>query len=420
MSDIVVRAEGLSKRYRIGTVHPAYRTLRDSLSSALSAPFRRHASTAAGEVGAHAKPKTIWALRDVSFELRRGEVLGIIGSNGAGKTTLLKVLSRITKPTAGWAEIEGRVGSLLEVGTGFHPELTGRENIFLNGAVLGMVKAETVRKFDEIVAFAEVGDFLDTPVKHYSSGMYVRLAFAVAAHLNPDILIVDEVLAVGDVAFQSKCLGKMGNVAREGRTVLFVSHSMPAVRRLCQQALLIENGRLNLQGATDTVIEKYLSHAHKGEDSSFDLPAAPPTAPGSPSTLRLLTSDRQQRARFRIGEPWRIALDFQIRRFTEHIIAAVGVLTSDSVPIVSYWSEPADLAPGTYTVEFDCDLPLAKAELRFAVGLSSFERVFYFRDQVGRASIEDVAVNGQPFRSSGSGLFVSNSRPKIRLRGNLE
>ncbi|MDZ7339516.1 MAG: ABC transporter ATP-binding protein, partial [candidate division KSB1 bacterium] len=215
---------------------------------------------------------TIWALKDVSFEVKRGEVAGIIGRNGAGKSTLLKILSRITEPTSGRAEIHGRVGSLLEVGTGFHPELTGRENIYLNGAILGMRKHEIDRKFDEIVAFAEIERFLDTPVKRYSSGMYVRLAFAVAAHLEPEILLVDEVLAVGDAAFQKKCLGKMGDVAREGRTVLFVSHNMAAVANLCQHALLIEKGEVIQRGNTQDVVQAYIANLEPaGKQSLHEL-----------------------------------------------------------------------------------------------------------------------------------------------------
>jgi lipopolysaccharide transport system ATP-binding protein len=237
MSDVIIRAEGLGKRYRLGA-REGYRTLRDALTESLRAPFRRGASKPAS-----AQP-TFWALKDVGFEVRHGEVIGIIGRNGAGKSTLLKVLSRITEPTEGKALIHGRIASLLEVGTGFHPELTGRENIFLNGAILGMKKAEIRRKFDEIVAFAEIEKFIDTAVKHYSSGMYVRLAFAVAAHLEPEILVLDEVLSVGDTAFQQKCLGKMGDVARQGRTVLFVTHNMLPVKSLCNRVLLLGNGRV--------------------------------------------------------------------------------------------------------------------------------------------------------------------------------
>ncbi len=222
MSSIAISVEGLGKCYEIGAVRASYQTLRESLVDVFGGPFRRLGAAVRRQPSANTT--TLWALRDVSFEVRRGEVVGIIGRNGAGKSTLLKVLSRITEPSAGRARIRGRVGTLLEVGTGFHPELTGRENTYLNGAILGMRRAEIDRKFDEIVAFSEVEQFIDTPVKHYSSGMYLRLAFAVAAHLEPEILIVDEVLAVGDAAFQKKCLGKMSDVAKEGRTILFVSH----------------------------------------------------------------------------------------------------------------------------------------------------------------------------------------------------
>jgi len=247
---VAIRVEKLSKSYRIGEVRPRYKTIRDSLSSLATAPFRRFGRRRSEET-------LMWALRDVSFDVRQGEVIGVIGRNGAGKSTLLKILSRITQPTRGFAEIRGRIGSLLEVGTGFHPELTGRENVFLNGAILGMRRFEIQAKFDEIVAFAEVAKFIDTPVKHYSSGMYLRLAFAVAAHLEPDILLVDEVLAVGDVLFQKKCLGKMEDVARAGRTVLFVSHNMGAVRSLCTKGLFLENGAVLQSGDVGKCIETY-------------------------------------------------------------------------------------------------------------------------------------------------------------------
>ncbi len=254
---IAVRARGLSKRYALGPRVP-YRTLRDALASAVRGPFRREAGKDGTGIGRD--ERFVWALRDVSFDIRHGEVVGVIGRNGAGKSTLLKILSRITEPTEGYAEIRGRIGSLLEVGTGFHPELSGRENIYLNGAILGMAKGEIDRKFDEIVAFAEVERFLDTPVKHYSSGMYLRLAFSVAAHLEPDILLVDEVLAVGDAAFRKKCLGKMGDVARQGRTVLFVSHDMAAIEGLCRNAFLLEEGRIVRTGPAGEVVQGYLAN----------------------------------------------------------------------------------------------------------------------------------------------------------------
>lgn len=251
VTDLAIIAKGISKRYLIGE-REKYFALRDVLTRALMKPIRvfRNGRQAAVK-------RFIWALKDVSLEVKRGQILGIVGRNGAGKSTLLKILSRITKPTQGYAEIRGRVGSLLEVGTGFHYELTGRENIFLNGVILGMKKAEIRRKFDEIVAFSEVEQFIDTPVKYYSTGMYLRLAFAVAAHLEPEILLMDEVLAVGDIAFQKKCLGKMGDVASEGRTVLFVSHQMGQIRRLCQKCIWIEAGRICKEGPTAEVLAAY-------------------------------------------------------------------------------------------------------------------------------------------------------------------
>ncbi|HEX3036793.1 MAG TPA: ABC transporter ATP-binding protein [Thermodesulfobacteriota bacterium] len=259
MGDIAIRVEGLSKQYHIGAKQERYKTLRDTLADAFVSPFRRARKLLSGQAtGASELHEIIWALKDVSFEVKRGEVVGIIGRNGAGKSTLLKVLSRITEPTAGYADIYGRVGSLLEVGTGFHQELTGRENIYLNGAILGMKRMEIDRKFDEIIDFAEVEKFIDTPVKHYSSGMYLRLAFAVAAHLEPEILVVDEVLAVGDVAFQKKCLGKMGDVAKEGRTILFVSHNMAAIRQLCQTGMLLDSGLMVFSGPVIECVNKYL------------------------------------------------------------------------------------------------------------------------------------------------------------------
>lgn len=257
MNDIAIRVSGVSKRYRIGET-VGYKTLRDTIAAAVKLPFSQRR-----QVQETRAPHSefLWALKDVTFEVRKGEVVGLIGRNGAGKSTMLKILTRITTPTRGTVEMYGRTGALLEVGTGFHPELTGGENIYLNGAVLGMSRVEIARKFDEIVEFSGVRKFLDTPVKHYSSGMYVRLAFAIAAHLEPDILIVDEVLAVGDAEFQKKCLGKMSEVAGQGRTVIFVSHAMESVRRLCTRAILFKDGQAEMDGAVDDVIAHYLGSA---------------------------------------------------------------------------------------------------------------------------------------------------------------
>lgn len=251
MSDVGIRLVDLGKQYRLGARRESYHTLRDAIVTGLRGIVSRSSRSAGHD--------TFWALRDVSFELPRGAALGLIGRNGAGKSTLLKILSRITEPTTGYAQVRGRVGSLLEVGTGFHPELTGRENVLLNGVILGMTRPEILRKFDAIVAFAEVERFIDTPVKHYSSGMYLRLAFAVAAHLEPEILLVDEVLAVGDANFQKRCLGKMDDVARHGRTVVFVSHNIEAVQRLCSHAVMLDKGRVAAFGDTASVVSRYLS-----------------------------------------------------------------------------------------------------------------------------------------------------------------
>jgi lipopolysaccharide transport system ATP-binding protein len=256
MSELAIRVENLGKRYRIGTAPEKYATLRDSLAGAVRKPFKmlRAAYSSQADGDDH-----VWALRGVSFEVKRGEVVGVIGLNGAGKSTLLKILSRITDPTEGIADIHGRVGSLLEVGTGFHPELTGRENIYLNGAILGMTRAEIDKKLDAIIEFSGVEKFIETPVKRYSSGMYLRLAFSVAAHLDPEILLVDEVLAVGDATFQAKCLGKMEEVAKEGRTVLFTSHNLAAINSLCSTGLLLKHGALAASGPVQHVVGQYLA-----------------------------------------------------------------------------------------------------------------------------------------------------------------
>lgn len=260
MSDVAIRVEELGKKYHIGGKGKSYTRIGDKAIDMISSPFRRMGRLLTGQTMSAADlDQVFWALNNISFEIKQGEIIGIVGHNGAGKSTLLKILSRITEPTTGYADVFGRIGSLLEVGTGFHPELTGRENVFLNGSILGMRKAEINRKFDEIVDFAEIEQFIDTPVKHYSSGMYVRLAFSVAAHLEPEILLIDEVLAVGDVAFQKKSLGKMEDVSQQGRTVIFVSHNMNALQRLCPNSILLDHGHLITQASTNVVLEQYLS-----------------------------------------------------------------------------------------------------------------------------------------------------------------
>jgi lipopolysaccharide transport system ATP-binding protein len=306
-----IRVEKLGKHYRVSreTKRPGYRTLRESLVDLAVAPLRRWRNGFAGQ-----RSEDFWALRDVSFEAQPGEVIGIIGRNGAGKSTLLKILARITKPTTGQVLLRGRVGSLLEVGTGFHPELTGRENIYLNGSILGMSRREVRRTFDEIVAFAEIDQFLDTPVKRYSSGMYVRLAFAVAAHLEPEVLLVDEVLAVGDASFQKKCLGRMKSISARGRTVLFVSHNIAAILSLCQRALLVHQGRVQTDGPVSAVVEDYVKTLASPDGGRLDLRNHPARGRGCLPLLvgiRLINSNGAITDTFGCGEALTIALDFQ-------------------------------------------------------------------------------------------------------------
>lgn len=412
MADIAIRVEGLGKQYQIGAAHSHYTGFRERLSNSCVRFFQQFQGKRDRE-DVESRNEILWALKDVSFEVEQGEVLGVIGRNGSGKSTLLKVLSGITEPTIGEADINGRVGSLLEVGTGFHPELTGRENIYLNGAILGITKAEIKLKFDDIVTFSEVGKFIDTPVKYYSSGMYVRLAFAVAAHLEPEILLLDEVLAVGDAAFQKKCLGKMGTVAKAGRTILFVSHNLAAVRNLCSRTLLLESGRIEKLGPTDEVIDHYLRKNTSELIPVVVLPFDKNTVPGAGRILRFSNQDGIPQAQFRLGEPWRIGVEFDLSLAAHHVIAAVGLMSLDSVPLITYWSKAKDLGPGRYCVEFQCLLPLAACDIQFVVGLSSYERPFYSVQGVGHVSISPVAVCEQPLRSSGTGLLFSVQQSEI-------
>lgn len=338
MSEIAIKVENLSKKYHIGHAQQRHDTLRDQLVDLFSAPFRRN--------NKRSEIDTIWALNDISFEVNRGDVLGIIGRNGAGKSTLLKILSQITEPTRGRAVINGRVGSLLEIGTGFHPELTGRENIYLYGAILGMQRSEIQRKFEEIVAFSEVEKFLDTPVKRYSSGMYVRLAFAVAAHMEPEILLVDEVLAVGDTEFQKKCLGKMDTVAKQGRTVLFVSHNMGTISELCESSLLLEGGNLVRIGSTDKIVEYYLQSSDSETSSqTWSNTQAPGGNKFKLMAIRVLNASGVSRQNFRSDEPIQIEFEYQI---LEHIQdARVGIRVADRRNIVIFSSLDADQNSGS-------------------------------------------------------------------------
>jgi lipopolysaccharide transport system ATP-binding protein len=352
MKPIVV-VESLGKQYRLGESRAAYGTLREALTGGLNIlkRFKRN--------GGHT-PKSLWALKDVSFQVKQGEVVGIIGRNGAGKSTLLKILSRITEPTSGKVDLYGRVGSLLEVGTGFHPELSGRENIYLNGAILGMRKTEIERKFDEIVDFAEIEEFIDTPVKRYSSGMYVRLAFAVAAYLEPDILIVDEVLAVGDMTFQKKCLGKMHDVTQQGRTVLFVSHNMMAIKTLCSRAILLDAGRIVCDGSVDRVTSAYLTAGTEMSISGVipgDLPRSG-TGEALVRGVEILDQTESRISQIYFGQPFRVSLTLEVKEPIEDAIVGVGISSLDGSRITTSYNteggeEPLVLSEGLYKISVD-------------------------------------------------------------------
>ena len=351
MGDVAITVEGLGKMYRIGAQEESYSTLRESLVSMVAAPFKR-----LRKIGAEPPPEEIiWALKDVSFEVKYGEVIGIIGRNGAGKTTLLKILSRITTPTEGYADLCGRVGSLLEVGTGFHPELTGRENIYLNGSILGMKKAAIDRKFDEMVAFAEIEKFIDTPVKRYSSGMYVRLAFGVAAHLEPELLLVDEVLAVGDFAFQQKCLGKMNDVAREGRTVLFVSHNIGAVTQLCSLCLYLKNGQVESIGETKSIVGKYLEDVSQSV-GRFRSSTSDVGRKASITEACVLDQSDTESSVIRFTQSFYLSVTYKVSRPIPDLDLIFRIVTQDGVSLLYTASldynegrelEPVD--PGLYT-----------------------------------------------------------------------
>jgi lipopolysaccharide transport system ATP-binding protein len=363
-----IRVSGLGKCYRVSHAghRGGYRTLRETLVDAVTAPFR-------GRRGERANwDEDFWALKDVSFDVASGEVVGIIGNNGAGKSTLLKILSRITKPTTGRVELNGRVGSLLEVGTGFHPELTGRENIYLNGSILGMTRKEIDRRFDEIVAFAEVEQFLDTPVKRYSSGMYVRLAFAVAAHLEPEIMIVDEVLAVGDASFQKKCIQRMGEVSQGGRTVILVSHDLPMIGKLSNRLIWIKEGAVHKVGQPAEVIEAYQSHVatQVAQTAVIDLCDHPNrTKRYQPllETLRLFGPDRQPTSTFPVGSPMHVEIDCRRPPETSQVTMLIDVCGLDGSPIgsLSSYTHPMEGEMTGFTGTFHCrveSLPLLPGE----------------------------------------------------------
>jgi lipopolysaccharide transport system ATP-binding protein len=404
MDDIAIRVEDLGKQYRIGVAPERYRTLRENLVTTAQIPWRalRSAFQRSDARASGRSNRMIWALQDLSFEVRKGQVLGVIGRNGAGKSTLLKILSRVTEPSTGLAEIHGRVGSLLEVGTGFHPELTGRENIYLNGAILGMKRSEIEAKFDEIVAFSEVEKFIDTPVKRYSSGMYLRLAFAVAAHLEPEILVVDEVLAVGDAEFQRKCLGKMSAVAEQGRTVLFVSHNMSAILRLTDEALLLDKGRLVLRAPTSQAVDYYMSagFAQVGERrwDADEVPAD--AAPFRPIAIRVCAGTGRVVDTVRSTEPVSVVIEYRLDAPATGLRVGLYLMTMRGEYVFTSFDtddpqqfERFSVRPAGHYIS-ECTIPADFLnEGRYVLGLnaSSFRVKRYFHDEHTLAFTVDAA-----------------------------
>jgi len=406
-----IKVEHLGKRYVLGARATGQQTLRDSLVASAARLVSKTSSAMSDE---------LWALNDVSFSVQPGEVVGIIGRNGAGKSTLLKILSRITEPTRGRVEVYGRTGSLLEVGTGFHPELSGRENVFLNGAILGMRKAEIDRHFDEIIAFAGVERFVDTPVKRYSSGMFLRLAFAVAAHLVPEILIVDEVLAVGDAAFQQKCLNKMGDVAREGRTVLFVSHNMAAIKHLCPRAIVLSSGEMTYDGPSQDAVRLYLANTTGLDDQSldglrFDNPEPRSDEQFEVTSVEVLGEDGKVKPALATGEYARFRIKWRASEAVRNAGVELGVYTLEGVPLIQYSTRPV----ASVDVQFsrgenfiDCEFPqfpLAGGQYYLSVGLTRPMLEWLYRnDQFALFHVEpgDVFASGTPVVSSRALLVV--------------
>lgn len=429
MTDISIKAQGVSKWYRIEhDVKPRYLTLRDQFAKVFSAPIRRIKKSSEEVTGPNGKGKPheyeMWALKDVSFEIKQGEVVGLIGPNGAGKSTLLKILTRITEPTSGSIDIYGRIGSLLEVGTGFHKELTGRDNVFLNGAILGMRKAEIERKFDEIVSFAEVEKFIDTPVKFYSSGMTVRLAFAVAAHLDPEILLVDEVLAVGDAAFQKKCLSKMESVGRSGRTVVFVSHHMPSITRLCERALLLDHGQLIMNGPAEQVVADYLSE-NLGTTAMKEW-ENPTLAPGSDVTrlrgIRVIDENGRTCYSFDIRKPVGIEITFDVSAQTGYPISPYFHARNEEEVILftSFDTDPEwrnrPRLPGRYrSVAWIPGNILAEGTITIGAGLRTFmpNIIHCFEHDVAAFQVVD-SPDGNTARMDYAGKMQGVMRPYLK------
>ena len=418
MAETVIKIENLSKLYRLGTVstgsmvHDVNRwwaNVRGKEDPYLKIGEANDRSAKAGN------SDYVWALKDINIDIKQGEIVGIIGKNGAGKSTLLKLLSRTTSPTSGSIKIKGRIASLLEVGTGFHPELTGRENIYLNGAILGMTKLEIKQKFDEIVDFAGVERYIDTPVKRYSSGMYVRLAFAVAAHLESEILVIDEVLAVGDLEFQKKCLGKMGDIANnQGKTVLFVSHDLTAVSKLCQNGLFLQNGLVKTIGSIENVLNDYLTqHSTSKSEFFFDSTDVTSKQEAFVKRVEICDVDGRKVAEVKLGQPWKLKVFFKVNEPMDSFIIGVGFETQIGMPIRTVWSKSGCVDVGGYCATFDeSQIILASGEYKITIGLSNNERTISYSDNdvvVRISEIGDLVLDCDYVKTKGSGVILNKS-----------
>ncbi len=395
---IAIKAENLSKAYQLGEIGTGTIS-RDIERWVAKVRGKEDPFLKVGEVNDRtivSKSNIVWSLKDINFEIQQGDAVGIIGRNGAGKSTLLKLLSRVTSPTTGIIKAKGRIASLLEVGTGFHPELTGRENIYLNGAILGMRKKEITRKFDEIVDFSGVEKYIDTPVKRYSSGMYVRLAFGVSAYLESEILIVDEVLAVGDAEFQQKCLGKMGDVSKnEGRTVLFVSHNMSAVQKLCNKGMLLSKGLLIADENINTVLNTYLEMSDNPVSEYFFEQNNNNTIAYA-TKLRIEDNDGIATSEIPIGKPWRIKISVRINAPIKNLVVGLGMLNNLEAPVRTSWNLPNDFMPGDYTVVFEeANIVFSTGKYRLLIGLSVGGQNLQYIDNNIHIMFSDVAENMQ-------------------------
>lgn len=392
----ILDVQHISKKFNLQHERQSYLSLRDKLSSMFSS---RGVDT-----------EQFWALRDVNLTINPGETVAVIGKNGAGKSTLLKILSRITPPSEGMITVRGRIASLLEVGTGFHPELTGRENIFLNGSILGMQQREIRQHFDEIVDFSGVEKFLDTPLKRYSSGMQLRLAFAVAAFLEPEILVIDEVLAVGDMEFQKKCLGKMEDVSRSGRTVIFVSHNMAAVKKLCRRGVLLQNGSVAFDGPVLEAVDRYSDHNDQ-QQSSYEIPVRiTPETLGFAHRIDIEDLNGKQCNTFPVGQGWQVRVHFTILQRTPSFIIGLGMLTSDDAGLRTSWSDTSDIEPGEYEVVFrEETLFLGAGYYKLIVGMSSRMMTFQYSENCATIRIsEEVHDDQTSIRyASGVGLVLN-------------